>query len=145
MTNFKNAYDSMNIDEYRNVLHTGYIFVFADGSPAAPTTGIYTREEDLQSTTRMFNGEQGQDLEGVVKPGVRDIEFPAAAPDRLGGGAGDGPLFPGRLPRAVRRAGRLRPEHRIDQHHHDRFAAAVLPEVHRRGAGRRAAPGRTST
>lgn len=75
MTNFRNAYDSMNIDEYRNVLHTGYIFVFADGSPAAPTTGIYTREEDLQSTTRMFNGEQGQDLEGVVKPGVRDIEF----------------------------------------------------------------------
>jgi hypothetical protein len=75
MTNFKTAYDQMNIDEYRNALHTGYIFVFADGSPVAPTTGIYTREEDLQSTTRMFNGEQGQDPDGQPKAGVRDIEF----------------------------------------------------------------------
>ncbi len=75
MTNFKNAYGTMNVDEYRNALHTGYIFVFADGSPVAPTTGIYTREEDLQSTTRMFNGDQGQDPDGQPKPGVRDIEF----------------------------------------------------------------------
>ena len=75
MTNFKNAYGTMNVDEYRNALHTGYIFVFADGSPVAPTEGIYTREEDLLSTTRMFNGEQGQDPDGFSKPGVRDIEF----------------------------------------------------------------------
>ena len=75
MANFKLAYDNMDIDEYRDALHADFIFVFADGSPAAPTTGIYTREEDLQSTTRMFRGEQGQDLDGIVKPGVRDIEF----------------------------------------------------------------------
>jgi hypothetical protein len=75
MTNFKNAYDEMNIDEYSNVLHSDFIFVFADGSPVAPTSGIYTREEDLQSTTNMFNGEQGMDPDGQPKPGVRDIEF----------------------------------------------------------------------
>ncbi len=75
MTNFKDAYGGMNIDEYDNVLHEDFLFVFADGSPVAPTNGVYTREEDLQSTTRMFNGDQGQDEEGVVKPGVRDIEF----------------------------------------------------------------------
>lgn len=75
MVNFKNAYDEMNIDEYSNTLHTGFIFVFADGSSVAPTTGIYTREEDLQSTTRMFNGEQGQDPDGLPMPGVRAIEF----------------------------------------------------------------------
>jgi hypothetical protein len=75
MANFKLAYDEMNIDEYDNVLHAGFIFVFADGSPVAPTTGIYTRPEDLQSTTRMFAGEQGQDPDGQPKAPVRDIEF----------------------------------------------------------------------
>jgi len=75
MTNFKTAYDNMSIEEYRNALHSDYKFVFADGSPVAPYEGYYTREQDLQSTTRMFNGEQGQDQDGVVKPGVRDIEF----------------------------------------------------------------------
>ena len=75
MTNFKNAYDRMNIAEYRNVLHADFLFVFAAGSPVAPPTGVYTREDDLESTTNMFNGEQGQDQDGTVKPGVRDIEF----------------------------------------------------------------------
>ncbi|MDO9693968.1 MAG: hypothetical protein Q7W56_04505 [Candidatus Latescibacteria bacterium] len=75
MTNFKNAYGRMNVDEYRNVLHMQYKFLFADGSPAAPTEGYYTREQDLQSTTRMFNGEQGLDPDGLPKPGVRDIDF----------------------------------------------------------------------
>jgi hypothetical protein len=76
MTNFKNAYAEMNIDEYINILHSDFIFVFADGSPVAPTNGIYTRDEDLQSTTNMFNGEQGQSPDGQPIPAVRDIEFP---------------------------------------------------------------------
>ena len=74
MTNFKNAYGTMNVDEYRNVLHMQYKFLFAEGSDVEPT-GVYTREQDLQSTTRMFNGEQGQDPDGLPKPGVRDISF----------------------------------------------------------------------
>lgn len=75
MATFRAAYGGLNIDEYRNALHSDFIFVFADGSPVAPPTGIYTREQDLQSTTRMFNGEQGLDPDGHPKPGVRDIEF----------------------------------------------------------------------
>lgn len=74
MANFKTAYDNMNIEEYRNVLHTAFKFKFAEGSDVEPS-GYYTREEDLQTTTRMFNGEQGLDPIGLIKPGVRDIEF----------------------------------------------------------------------
>jgi hypothetical protein len=75
MTNFKNAYGEMNVGEYSNVLHSDFIFVFADWSDVAPPSGIYTRDEDLQSTTNMFNGEQGQSPDGQPIPAVRDIAF----------------------------------------------------------------------
>ncbi|MBK9302342.1 MAG: hypothetical protein IPM94_00150 [bacterium] len=75
MANFKQAYDLMNAARYAEALHEDFLFIFQDGSSAAPPSGVFTREEDLQSTTRMFRGEQGQDLDGIVKPGVRDIEF----------------------------------------------------------------------
>jgi hypothetical protein len=74
MDNFQNAYDQMNIEEYRNVLHPDFKFKFAEGSDVEPS-GYYTREQDLQTTTRMFNGEQGMSEIGEVKPGVRDIDF----------------------------------------------------------------------
>ncbi len=75
MTNFRDAYDSMNITEYRNALHEDFRFIFAEGSDIAPPSGCFTREEDLLSTTRMFNGEQGMSDTGEIKPGVRDIDF----------------------------------------------------------------------
>ncbi|MDO9693969.1 MAG: hypothetical protein Q7W56_04510 [Candidatus Latescibacteria bacterium] len=75
MTNFKNAYDEMDIDEYDNALHEEFHFVFADGSYVAPPSGFFTREQDLESTTNMFAGEQGADPDGLPKPGVRDIVF----------------------------------------------------------------------
>ncbi|MBK9304477.1 MAG: hypothetical protein IPM94_11455 [bacterium] len=75
MTNFKNAYVEMNVGEYSNVLHSDFIFVFADWSDVAPPSGIYTREEDLQSTTNMFSGDQGQSPDGQPIPAVRDIAF----------------------------------------------------------------------
>ncbi|MDO9222553.1 MAG: hypothetical protein Q7U20_02460, partial [Caulobacter sp.] len=74
MTTFMNAYDNMNIVEYRNVLHPDFKFKFAEGSDVEPS-GYYTREQDLQTTTRMFNGEQGMSEIGEVMPGVRDIDF----------------------------------------------------------------------
>ncbi len=74
MANFKTSYDNMSIEEYRNVLHTDFKFKFAEGSDVEPS-GYYTREQDLQTTTRMFNGEQGMSEIGEVKPGVRDIDF----------------------------------------------------------------------
>ncbi len=75
MENFKTAYDNMNIEEYRNVLHADFKFVFIDGTPVTPTSGYYTREEDLQSTTRMFNHEQGMNNDGEIRAGVRDVDF----------------------------------------------------------------------
>ena len=75
MERFKAAYDYMNIDEYRHALHADFIFVFADGSPVAPASGIFTRGEDLQSTPNMLNGELGQDPDGHPLAGVRDVEF----------------------------------------------------------------------
>lgn len=74
MDNFQTSYDQMNIEEYRNVLHPEFKFKFAEGSDVEPS-GYYTREQDLQTTTRMFNGEQGMSEIGEVKPGVRDIDF----------------------------------------------------------------------
>jgi hypothetical protein len=74
MTNFRDAYDSMNITEYDNVLHEDFRFIFAEGSDIDPD-GYFTREEDLLSTTHMFNGEQGMSDIGEIKPGVRDIDF----------------------------------------------------------------------
>lgn len=75
MERFLTAYDHMNIDEYRRALHADFVFVFADGSPVAPTNGIFTRVEDLLSTTNMFNGVQGLSPDGQPIPAVRDIEF----------------------------------------------------------------------
>ncbi|MBA4378611.1 MAG: hypothetical protein C0395_08200 [Gemmatimonas sp.] len=75
MTNFRNAYDEMLADEYAGTLHADFIFVFVDGSPVAPPSGFYTRSEELLTTIPMFSGEQGHDEAGVVKPGVRDVDF----------------------------------------------------------------------
>ena len=75
MTNFKNAYEEMDIDEYDNVLHEDFLFVFADGSSVAPPSGFYTRAQDLESTTNMFAGEQGLDPDGIPKPGVRAVSY----------------------------------------------------------------------
>ncbi|MBK7702151.1 MAG: hypothetical protein IPI34_04270 [bacterium] len=75
MANFRRAYEAMDIDEYRDTLHESFVFVFVDGSPVAPQNGVYTREEDLVSTTRMFSGEPGQDFDGEPRPGVLGIEI----------------------------------------------------------------------
>jgi hypothetical protein len=74
MTNFRNAYQEMDIDEYDHVLHEDFLFVFADGSSVAPPSGVYTRAQDLESTTNMFAGDQGE-ADGMLMPGVRDIDF----------------------------------------------------------------------
>lgn len=75
MANFRRACDEMDVDEYRDALHESFVFVFVDGSPVAPASGVYTREEDLASTTRMFGGEQGQDFDGETRPGVLEIQI----------------------------------------------------------------------
>lgn len=96
MANFRKAYDEMDIDEYRDVLHEDFAFVFVDGSPVAPPNGVYTREEDLASTARMFSGEQGQDPGGEPKPGVLEVELQSF--DRLTDWMDvplDDPHFPG--------------------------------------------------
>ncbi|MBK9304449.1 MAG: hypothetical protein IPM94_11310 [bacterium] len=75
MTNFRNAYDEMDLGEYGAALHPDFRFVFAEGSSAAPPSGVYTRAEDLQSTANMFAGEPGHGPGGEPMVGVRDVEF----------------------------------------------------------------------
>jgi hypothetical protein len=76
MANFKRAYEEMNRDVYVDVvLDDPFTFVFADGSPYAPTNG-WDRGAEVSSVTRLFAGEGGYDtVQGVPKPGVADIEF----------------------------------------------------------------------
>jgi hypothetical protein len=75
MANFMNAYDEMLADEYAGTLHTDFIFVFADGSSAAPASGIYTRSEELLTSIPMFSGEPGHNEIGEIRPAVRDVDF----------------------------------------------------------------------
>jgi len=65
--NFKQAYAEMNVDEYRNVLHLDYKFIFIDNAE------IWTRDEDLRSTENMFAGNPGVDEEGNLRDGVQSI------------------------------------------------------------------------
>lgn len=75
MTNFRNAYDEMDLGEYGAALHPDFRFVFVEGSPVAPPGGVFTRAEDLRSTTDMFAGESGHGPDGELLAGVRDVEF----------------------------------------------------------------------
>lgn len=76
MANFKRAYEEMNRDVYVDVvLDDPFTFVFADGSPYAPTSG-WDRGAEVSSITRLFAGEVGYDtVQGVPKPGVREVDF----------------------------------------------------------------------
>ncbi len=68
MENFKIAYSGMEIDDYRDILHADYKFVFANG------LGTWERDDDLRSTENMFAGNPGEDPDtGAIKPGVQSI------------------------------------------------------------------------
>ena len=75
MTNFRNAYDEMLADEYAGTLHADFIFVFSEGSPVAPESGYYTREQELLTTIPMFSGVTGLNETGQIRPAVRDVDF----------------------------------------------------------------------
>jgi hypothetical protein len=49
--------------------------VFVEDWQGGAEEGIFTRAEDLLSTTRMFAGELGQSPDGALIPGVRSLEF----------------------------------------------------------------------
>ncbi len=66
MDNFEQAYSEMNITEYEKILHDDYKFIFTD-------TEIWERQQDITSTTNMFNGNQGYDEHGQVVLGVQSI------------------------------------------------------------------------
>jgi len=59
MANFSVAYSSMDLDGYRNVLHPDYRFMFqqADIEYLLLPSDHYTREEELASANKMFNGQ----------------------------------------------------------------------------------------
>ncbi len=66
MENFEQAYVEMDIDEYDFILHDDFIFIFTD-------TEVWTRLQDIQSTTNMFSGEQGEYGDGWAVLGVQSI------------------------------------------------------------------------
>ncbi|MBK6900839.1 MAG: hypothetical protein IPH09_16840 [bacterium] len=75
MADFRQAYGERDIDGYRDALHADFTFVFAADSPAAPPGGAFSREQELATSGRMFDGEQGWDFEGWPKPGVLGIDI----------------------------------------------------------------------
>ena len=80
MAKFQMAYDNMDIDAYRDVLHTGYKFVFAEGTQGMDPRGYWLREDELESATHMFSGEPFTNSQGEVAPGISDISFDVLDP-----------------------------------------------------------------
>lgn len=72
--NLQEAYEKMDIDGYRNVLHMNYIFKFQqyDIDNLNLPSDHLTREEDLESSTNLFSGNA---VNGV--PGVSQITWPS--------------------------------------------------------------------
>ena len=69
MNNFERAYGEMNIDEYRNIIHEDYKFIFIDDGET------WYRDDDLQSTQHMFAGNDGQNPDVSLRDGVQSISM----------------------------------------------------------------------
>jgi hypothetical protein len=67
MENFERAYTEMDIDEYGNVLHADFEFIFIDHIET------WTRAQDMASTANMFAGNPGQNPDGSYREGVQSI------------------------------------------------------------------------
>ncbi len=68
MANFKDAYSGMDIEKYREVLHTDFRFIFnpIDVTRLNLPTSFITRAEDIATTTNMFSGNT------IIKPAPED-------------------------------------------------------------------------
>jgi hypothetical protein len=66
----QDAYESMSIEAYSNLLHPDYRFIFDD-----PHKAPYGRDDDLASTGRMFSGVDQKNSEGRDAPAVASIAF----------------------------------------------------------------------
>jgi len=66
----RDAYESMSIEAYANLLHPDYRFIFA-GRGKAP----FDRDDDLASTGRMFSGIDQKNSAGGDAPAVGSIVF----------------------------------------------------------------------
>jgi len=66
----REAYESMSIEAYADLLHPDFRFIFAD-SRKAP----YARVDDLASTGRMFSGVDQKNSTGGDAPAVAGIVF----------------------------------------------------------------------
>ncbi len=66
----QDAYESMSIEAYTNLLHPDYRFMFDD-----PLKVAYERDDDLASTRRMFSGVDQKNSAGQDAPAVASIAF----------------------------------------------------------------------
>ncbi|MFH1845897.1 MAG: hypothetical protein ABIF77_22160 [bacterium] len=82
LANFRESYSKLDIDEYRNILHTNYRFFFQDHD--ITTLGLlsdhYNRDDELDATTNMFSGEPKPNPGAIPPepdpiPAISNIEF----------------------------------------------------------------------
>ncbi len=66
----RDAYESMSIEAYADLLHPDFRFIFAD-----PGKAPFLREDDLASTGRMFSGVDQKNSAGGNAPAVESIVF----------------------------------------------------------------------
>ena len=97
MANFSTAYSEMDINQYREILHPDFIFKFLATDLEqieVPGGDRWFRVDELESTTKMFNGSPGWDGENTV-PGISDITFELFDQDGVWGETDDNVDFPG--------------------------------------------------
>jgi hypothetical protein len=73
--NFILCYSKKNIDVYQNTVHHDFRFFFAEQDVAmlgVPATG-WSRQQDIDSATKMFNGSTGTRPDGSGLPGIQSI------------------------------------------------------------------------
>lgn len=92
MTNFRSAYSSMKIDDYRIVLNPQYVFILNPDDVPPGESDRLTYAEELHIAENMFSGEPLEKPNGDTVPGISSIAI--AALNRLGPWTNVGPNDP---------------------------------------------------
>ena len=77
MENFQTIYETLDFDEYRNIMHPDYLTILqASTTEEYPDVGTTLDvNEELRIHERMFSGEDVTDPQGDLVPGVLNISF----------------------------------------------------------------------
>jgi len=77
MTNFRTAYENMDFDTYRDLLHPDFITILQTSTQEEfPDVGAtLDLSEELRIAERMFTGDPVNDPNGNLVPGISSISF----------------------------------------------------------------------